>query len=190
MIAFSTVRSSHGSDFLLGELDLALELILELFWHLNLTVLGDGVFELTLDLHLHEGVLIFSFVWDLEDATIVLALEVSCPQATGLTHELILHVQVPVLVFGVELEVLTLRHIVDSHDSVILLQWVVLEGEHGVGDHLLEVMHLVDVFSLIPDTVWLVNEDQILVLGVHHLADVVPVSILKQDKDLHAVSCM
>merc|ERR1719362_2081591 len=46
------------------------------------------------------------------------------------------------------------------------------------------------IFSLIPDAVWLVNEDQILVLRVNHLAHVVQVHVLKQHQDLHAVDSM
>ena len=76
----------------------------------------------------HEGVLVAGFVVQLEDLAVVLVAEVSLPERTSLSHELVLHVQVPVLVLVVELEVLALGHIVHCHNAVILLKRVVLQG--------------------------------------------------------------
>lgn len=41
-----------------------------------------------------------------------------------------------------------------------------------------------NIFSLVPDTVWLVDEDEIFILGVDHFAHVVHVHVLEQDQHL------
>ena len=183
-------HSSDLSDASLCDLHLLLELIFEGFRDDCLTVLGNGILELTVNLHHHKFIVTLSLTLELEDASVVLIGEVTVPEATCLRHELILDIQVPVLVVTVELEVLALRHVVDGHDAIILLHWMVLEGQDGVWYHLLEVVNLVDVFSLVPDTVWLVDEDEILVLGVDHLANVVHIHVLEQDEHVHDVGCV
>lgn len=183
-------HSSDLSDASLCDLHLLLELIFEGFRDDCLTMLGNGILELTVNLHHHKFIVTLSLTLELEDASVVLIGEVSVPEATCLRHELILDIQVPVLVVSVELEVLALRHVVDGHDAIILLHWMVLEGQDGVWYHLLEVVNLVDVFSLVPDTVWLVDEDEILVLGVDHLANVVHIHVLEQDEHVHDVGCV
>ena len=52
------------------------------------------------------------------------------------------------------------------------------------------MMDLMYILSLIPDAIRLVDEDQILVLRVHHLANVVKVHVLEKNENLHDVSCM
>ena len=47
-----------------------------------------------------------------------------------------------------------------------------------------------DVLGLVPDAVWLVDEDEILILGVDHLANVIPVHVLEEHEDLHDIGCM
>ena len=150
-------------------------------------MLLNGFFELALDLHLHQALLFVSCGGQVEDAALILALEVTVPEAACLRHELVLHVQVPVLVLRVKLQILAFGHIVDRHDTVIFLHWVVLERQDRVGDHLLQVVDFVHVLGLVPDAVRLVYKDKVLVLRVNHLADVVPVSILEQNEHLHAV---
>ena len=112
----------------------------------------------------HESFLVRGGVVELEDGTVVLGVEVSVPQLAGLAHELILEVKVPILVLAIELKVFLLGHIVDSHDAVILLHRVVLESGRSKWNHLLEVVNLVDILSLVPDAIRLVNKDEILVL--------------------------
>ena len=46
------------------------------------------------------------------------------------------------------------------------------------------------ILRLVPDAVGLVDEDEVFVLRVHHLAHIVQVHVLKQNEHLHAVSCM
>ena len=153
-------------------------------------MLGDGILELAVDFHLHESFIVISGMVQFKDAAIVLAAEVTLPQASRRRHELVLHIHVPVLVLAVEFEVLALSHVVDGEDSIVLLLRVVLEGHDRVGDHLFKVMHFMHVLSLVPDAVWLVNEDKVLVFRVNHSADVIPVRVLQQDEHLHAVGCV
>ena len=61
-------------------------------------MLGDGLFELTVNFHLHQGFIVICSVCNFKDAAISLVLEVALPQVARLRHELILHIQVPVLV--------------------------------------------------------------------------------------------
>ena len=51
-------------------------------------------------------------------------------------------------------------------------------------------MDLMDVLSLVPDAVRLVDEDKILILRIDHLADIVPVHVLEEDENLHDIDCM
>ena len=112
----------------------------------------------------HEGFFVRGCVVEGEDATFVLVVKVSLPQLASLAHELVLEVEVPVLVITVELQVLLLGHIVNGHDTIVLLHGVVLEGGRGIWHHLLKVVHFVDVLSFVPDAVRLVDENEILVL--------------------------
>lgn len=84
--------SHRGSNPFLGIFNLLFELVFELLGHLNLSVLGNRFLHLTIHFHLHQVLFIISRVWDLKDAAIVLALEVTVPQATRLPHELVLQV--------------------------------------------------------------------------------------------------
>ena len=127
---------------------------------------------------------------ELEDGSIVLVAKVTDPQGACLSHKLVLQVQVPVLVLAVKLEVLALGHVVNCHYTVVSLHRVVLDGIHRVGNHLLKMVHLMDVLSLVPNTIRLVHEDKVLVLRVDHLANVVEVHVLEEDEDLHDVGCM
>mmetsp|Transcript_8585 Transcript_8585/g.10038 ORF Transcript_8585/g.10038 Transcript_8585/m.10038 type:complete len:260 (+) Transcript_8585:85-864(+) len=179
--------SGAGSHSSLGDLDLLGKLVLEGLGDLHLAVLRHCVLQLAVHLHLHEGVLVVGSVLDLEDTAVVLVAEVSEPEAARLRHELVLQVQVPVLVLAVELEVLALRHIVHRHYSVILIHRVVLQGRRCVRHHLLEMVDLMDVLGFVPEAVGLVDEDQVLVLGVDHLADVVHMHVLQQDEYLAGV---
>ena len=109
----------------------------------------------------------------LEDGAIAATVEVAKPELTGLALELVLQVQVPVLVITVKLQVLALSHVVNRHDAIISLHRVVLEGADSIGNHLLKVVHLMNVLGFVPDAIRLVHEDQVFVLRVHHLAHVV-----------------
>ena len=184
------MSSLAGDNPSLSDLDLLSELFLELLRDLNFAVLGYSVLKLTVHFHLHEIFFVISCTVELEDATVVLGAEVSMPQLVSRADKLILEFKVPVLVLTVELEVLSLGHVVDSHDAVVLLHGVVLKGRRSKRDHLLEMMHLVHVLSLVPDAIGLVNKDKILVLRVDHLAHVVHVHVLKQDEDLNDVDRM
>ncbi len=75
----------------------------------------------------HQGIIVIGFALELEDRSIAFVVEVTVPEGACLSHEFVLEVQVPVFVFTVELKVLALSHIVDSHNSVIFLHWVILE---------------------------------------------------------------
>lgn len=75
----------------------------------------------------HQSIIVIGLAFELEDRSIAFVIEVTVPEGTCLSHEFVLEVQVPVFVFTVELEVLALSHIVDSHDSVIFLHWVILK---------------------------------------------------------------
>ncbi len=52
------------------------------------------------------------------------------------------------------------------------------------------MVDLMHIFGLIPDAIRLVDENQIFVLRVHHLANVVEVHVLEKNKNLHDVGCM
>jgi len=63
----------------------------------------------------------------------------------------------------------------------------VLDGGDSEGDHLLKVVHLVHVLTLVPDTVGLINEDNVFILVVDHPRDVVQVHVLEEDHEGAAV---
>ena len=126
----------------------------------------------------------------LENASILLAFEVSYPQRACRCHKLVFYVQVPILVVAVQLEVLALSHIVHCDYAVILLRRMVLKSKHRVWNHLLKMVHFVYVLSLVPNSIRLVDEDKVLVLRVNHLADVIPVHVLEENENLHDVGCV
>ena len=108
----------------------------------------------------------------------VVLVAVASPHAASLIEELLLDLLVPVLVLSVEPQVLPIRHVVHSEDPVVPLHGQVLHGGDWGWDHLLQVMHLVDVLGLVPEPVRTIDEDQVLVLVVDHLGDVVEVDVL------------
>ena len=112
----------------------------------------------------HEFGLLIHFIRKREDATVPLVFEVTLPEIAGLGHELILDIKVPIFILAVELEVLFLRHVIDRHYAVIFLQGMVVHGKDRVRHHLLKMMHLMDVLSLTPNAIGLVDKDQVLVL--------------------------
>ena len=136
----------------------------------------------------HELSLLIAFRRQRENATMSLAFEVTLPEIAGLSHELVFDIKVPIFILAVELEVLFLGHVIDRHYAVILLHRMVTHSKDGVRNHLFKMMHLMDILSLTPESIRLVDKDQILVLRVYHLADVIEVHVLKEHKDLHDVS--
>ena len=135
----------------------------------------------------HEFSLLIHLSRKREDATVPLVFEVTLPEVAGLGHELILDIKVPIFILAVELEVLFLGHVIDRHYAVIFLHGMVVHGKDRVRHHLLKMMHLMDVLSLTPDAIGLIDKDQVLVLRVNNLANVIKVHVLKEHKDLHYV---
>ncbi len=138
----------------------------------------------------HQSIIIISLALELEDRSITFVIEVAVPEGACLSHEFVLEVQVPVLVLTIKLEVLTLSHIIHSHNSIIFLHWVILKCCNCIGHHLFEMVDLMHIFSLVPDSIGLVDENKIFILRVYHLANVVEVHVLEKDEDLHDVGCM
>ena len=137
-----------------------------------------------------ELILLIALMRYIEDGTVPLAVEVTSPEAACLRHELIFDIEVPIFILAVELEVLFLGHVIDRHYAVVLLQGMVVHSKDRVRHHLLKMMHLMDVLSLTPETIGLVDKDEILVLRVDHLTNVIEVHVLKENEDLHDVGCV
>lgn len=135
----------------------------------------------------HELSLLIAFRRQRENATMSLAFEVTLPEIAGLSHELVFDIKVPIFILAVELEILFLSHVIDRHYAVIFLQRMVVHGKDRVRHHLLKMVHLMDVLSLTPDAIGLVDKDQILILRVDHLANVIEVHVLKEYEHLHDV---
>ena len=112
----------------------------------------------------HELILLILMSWQREDATVPLVFKVTLPKVAGLSHELILDIEVPIFILAVELEVLFLGHVIDRHYAVIFLLRMVVHSKDRVRHHLLKMMHLMDVLSLTPKAIGLVHKDEILVL--------------------------
>lgn len=146
-----------------------------------------SLIKLTLHFHTHELSLLITLRRQGENATVPLAFEVTLPEISSLTHELVLDIKVPIFILAVKLEILFLGHVIDRHYAVIFLQRMVVHCKDRVRHHLLKMVHLMDVLSLTPDTIRLVDKDKILILRVNHLANVIEVHVLKEYKDLHDV---
>lgn len=125
--------------------------------------------------------------FEIEDGAIALIAEVSFPEVARLPHELVLEVHVPVLVLVVKFNLLAGRHATHVHNAVVFLHGQVLDCGHREGRQLLEVVHFVHKLFLIPQTLRLVNENQVLFLVVDHLGAVVHVHHLEQDQQLKHV---
>ena len=116
---------------------------------------------------------------DIEDSAIVLV-SVSAPHRPSLVEEVLLYLHVPVFVLTVELEVLTVRHVIDSKDTVIAVHGKVLDRCDRGRNHLLKVVHLVHMLVLVPEPIRSVHEDEVLILIIGHLANVVKVDVLHE----------
>jgi hypothetical protein len=165
-----------------------LPLVFERAWDDDLTVLLDGVVEFTLDLDLGEGFLDGSSAVDVENASCVFVIKVAFPEAPCLSVELISAPQVPVLGVTIELKVVLGVHAVDSHDTVVTLHRHIFDCSDSIWHHLLQVVHLIYVLLLVPQTGGFVDEDQVLVLVVDHFGNVVKVHVLEENKDLKHVA--
>ena len=55
---FEASKKSSLSNLLLGIFDFSAEGVLEALWKLDLAVLGNSILQLTVDLHLHESLLV------------------------------------------------------------------------------------------------------------------------------------
>ena len=184
-----TARSSlHDStesdrvDVSLLVVDVLEELILVCLGRDDLAVLSDGLLELTVDLKLSESHLLACLVSQVEDAPVVLA-GVASPHRAGLVQEVLLDLHVPVLVLTIELEVLSLGHVVNSQDTVIAIHGQVLNSGNWGRDHLFEVVDFIYTLGLTPEAIRAVNEDEILITVVNHLANVVEVDVLEESQD-------
>lgn len=148
----------------------------------NSAVLGDGLLKLTVNLKLSEGDFLVGTVRQIEDATIVLV-GVALPHAASLADEVLLDVHVPVFVLAVELEVVSLRHVVNGEDTVVTVHGKILNSSDRGGHHLLEVVNFVHMLSFTPEAVGTIDEHEVLVTVVHHLAHVVEVDVLQESED-------
>lgn len=108
----------------------------------------------------------------------ILVLRLSFPKVSGLFHELRSKLSIPVLLVLVELELLSLGHVSDGDDTIILHRRHLLPGSNGGRHDVLKVVHFMDVLLLVPPGVGLVDENEILVLVVGHLGDVIEVDVI------------
>lgn len=161
-----------------------LPFLLETRWHDDLTVLLNRVLQLTLDLDLLQFVVERGGVSLTENASLIFVVEVAFPQATSLSHELVSNIEVPVLLITVKLKIIFGVHAVNSHNTVVSLHAHVLDCGDSEWHHLFEVVHLVHVLTLVPETVWLINENKVFLLVVDHLGNVVEIHELEHDEDL------
>ena len=108
------------------------------------------------------------YIIETPDTTIVLAVEVALPQSASRSHKFITHVQVPILFISIQFQVVFLIHIVDSNDSIIPLHRHILHSGYGERYHLLEMVHLINVFLLVPETGWLIHKYKVFVFVINH----------------------
>ena len=148
----------------------------------NCAVLSDGLLKFTVDLELGEGDFFVGTVRQVEDASVVLVC-VALPHAASLADEVLLDVHVPVFVFAVELEVVSLGHVIDSEDTVVAVHGKILNGGDWGGHHLLKVVNFIHMLSFTPEAVGTIDEHEILVTVVNHLAHVVEVDVLQESED-------
>ena len=142
----------------------------------------DRLLKFTINLHLCECYLFVSSVREVEDAAVVL-IGVASPHGACLIEEVFLLLHVPVLVLAIELQIFTVRHVVHGQDAVFALHRHVLLSGDSRGHHLFKVVHFIHMLVLVPETVRAVDEDKVFVTVVDHLAHIVEVYVLKQDKD-------
>jgi len=63
-------------------------------------------------------------------------------------------------------------------------------GSHWEWNHLLEVMHFVDVLCLSPELIWLVDKDKFFILIVPHLGHIVEIHGVDKSSKASNIECM
>jgi hypothetical protein len=176
------VQHSNTIDALLLVIDILEELILVGLGGSDGAVLGNGVLELAVNLELSEGDLLVGAVSQVEDAAIVF-ITVTCPQRASLPKEVFLDVHVPIFVLTVELEVVPPGHVIDVKDTVIAVHGKVLNSSDRGGYRLLKVVNFVHMLSFTPEAIGTVDEYEVLITVVDHLAHVIEVNVLQESED-------
>jgi len=112
------------------------------------------------------------------------------PEASSLSFEFFSELLVPVFVVLVEFEIMLLGHVADGEDSLWVQSGHVLHCGDGCWHELFEMMHFVTVLGLTPESIWLGNEDEILIFVVSHFGNIIEVHLVDethQSGDVHSV---
>lgn len=156
-LASKTISSRH-KDLLLLFVDSLVELIFVFLGRNNFSVFCNGFLQFFVHFHLSESDFLASSAWDREDLSIIFAWK-SSPHGSCLVEEVFFLFEIPVLVFVVELQVILLRHIVHSQNTIFSLHGQVLVSGNWSWYHLFKVMDFIDIFVLVPESVWSVYKN-------------------------------
>lgn len=87
----------------------------------GLAVLGNRSLHLTVHLHLSKSLFLAGLVSDLEDTSVIFAVEVALPQRSSVSHKFVLNIHVPVLILSIKLQVVASVHIVHCQNAIFAL---------------------------------------------------------------------